>query len=226
MNIMKKNKNLSSKYKNPLRYRYWEDWSLVDNKNGICKFRIPKSSEKKIETLKEQIFEQRKTDKIPELIKLDPNAIREDPINTFVSRFRQMAPFNPTAKKVYELIEKAQHDDLRGRTNPEKLKEMIEFDRLEFEEMIIRDKLKKGLKVQDIIKSEPTRNRIWNSYIKVSRIILNGLNLDEKKESDWKMIFIILVEMGKNVNTSTAVIYFPTSGPNKLRWTLVKGTRW
>jgi len=214
----------------PLRYSYWEDWALIDCKTGVCKFRISKSNEAKISNLRKEVIEEHVIEKIPDLIRADPNSIRTSLVSNMISRYQQLSRTDTTAKKIYDKIEKALHGDLRGRTNLDKVITMAELELGDFKEMV-QDRLK-GKRVSDIIRSrdthdvEGTMNRIWNSYIKISRIILNSVGKNEKNKDDWQFVYLILDKMRRNIKKPAAMIYFPTTGKDKLKWLLIKGTRW
>lgn len=221
--LKKKNKPIA-KTKKPLRFSYWEDWALIDRENGKCMFRIPKENENEIRKLRKQVFEQGKVEAIPELIKVDPNSIKEPRVSMWISRFSQMAHCDKKAKNIYEKIEKAMHGDLRGRTNPDELNLVINRDLKDFKEMI-NQRLEEGSTVQNLITNpvtldfDPNKNLIWNNYIKTARQMLKGIKGSEDSKQDWKKVFRYFKVMGENFDHPSFIGYYQ-------RWMLVKGTSW
>jgi len=226
----KRRKKPTKQTKKSLRFRYWDDWALIDREDGKCLFRIPKENENEIKKYRKQVFEQGKVEAIPELIRADPNSIKEPRVSMWVSRFSQMAPSDKKAKNIYEKIEKAMHGDLRGRTNPDELNKVINKDQEDFKVMV-NQRFEDKLNVQDIIKNcqtkyiDPNKNLVWNNYIKIGRIILRGINGNEDSIAYWQNVFNYLEVMAKNFNQPSHIGHYQF-GESWRRWVLVKGTGW
>ncbi len=102
----------------------------------------------------------------------------------------QEACNNEDIRNLFNEIAKAVIHEQRGRRLTENLKNIIEFEIIDFKEMVF--KRLKGETVIEITEDyEPSLNTIWKNYIKISRMIIQELKLDEKDPEDWEFIIDI-----------------------------------
>lgn len=115
--------------------------------------------------------------------------------------------------------------DNRGRTGLEDTIKLIIRDIREFD--IMMSNILEGKTVEEVTDSYETNAKlIYDNYIKISKLMMQGLNYSTKNRGHWEFVFQLFGIMLKNIEEADALTYFEYQHSKNIlnKWSLLKGS--
>lgn len=205
------------KRENILQYNYWEDWSIYDCDTQKELLRIPISKEyeinKEVGRLVNEIKSNKNYELIPQLIKLDRFAVTL--IESELASVVLHSEFNAEDKTLLQSITNALNSNRGSNKRLNNLKEILRKDLEQFINLV--GKKFEGNTVQISTKNYKSKlNKLWANYIKISRLILNALDLDESNIYDWEFVFLMFGIMIESIDKPFTPVYVEDKENRKL----------